>query len=150
MFVFSLEAVLKARIRKVEQAQLALARSQRAVQDIETRLAGNTGERRVRKEELRDRSAAGISADEFIVRRRHLNGLRVEGRRLTEELSGVLRVVDQRREELVAADREKKMVERLKEKARERYAREAKAREMKALDEFAVLGFARARRGGHA
>ncbi len=146
MFKFSLEAVLKVRTRKLEQAQLALAESLRAVADIETRLARLNRERRIGKEEMQNRSSEGISADEFIIRRRHLNGLRVKNRMLLEELEGCRKVAQKRREELAEAHKEKKMVDRLKEKAYIQYGREAKTREMKALDEFAVIGFARARR----
>ena len=150
MFNFPLEAVLKIRHRKLEQAQLALAESLRAVERIRGELSALTRERERGKEEMRNRSLEGLPADEFILRRRHLNGLRVKSGQLREELVGCHRVVAQRRQELVAADKEKKMVERLKEQAYVRYGQEVKAREMKALDEFAVIRFARARRNRHA
>lgn len=147
MFKFPLEAVLKVRIRKLEQAQLSLAEALRAVADLDGRILGLERERLLAKEEMATRSAQGIAADEFIVRRRHLNGMRVQARMLREELEGCRQVAAQRRLELAQSHKEKKMVDRLKEKAYEEYSREAKAREMKALDEFAVIGFARARRG---
>ena len=149
MFKFPLEAVLKVRTRKLEQAQLALAESLRAMADLERRLTGLDRERLMAKEEMRTRSAEGIAADEFIIRRRYLNGLRVKNRMLREELEGCRRVALQRRQELAQAHKEKKMVDRLKEKAYLEFSEEAKARERKALDEFAVIGYARARRGPH-
>ena len=150
MFKFSLEAVLKVRIRKLEQAQLALAESRRAVAAVEAELSAVERKRRTGKKEMRDRSVKGISADEFILRRMYLNGLRVESRQLREKLEGCLKAAEKRREELVSANKDKKMVERLKEQAYTRYSQEAKTREMKALDEFAVIGFARAGRAGNA
>ncbi len=146
MFKFSLEAVLQVRSRKLEQAQLSLAESLRAIREIEDRLARVDWRRRTGNEEMHRRSGEGISADEFILRRMYLNGLLAQSRQLKEELQKCRETAEKKRRELVAADKEKKMVERLKEQAYIRYGQEAKARETKALDEFAVIGFARARR----
>ena len=146
MFKFPLEAVLQVRSRKLEQAQLALAETLREIRDLEIKLAQVERKQRDGKKEMEKRSGEGISADEFILRRMYLNGLLAQARQFKDELAECRKKAHQRRQDLVAADRDKKMVERLKEQAYVRYGQEAKAREIKALDEFAVIGFARARR----
>ena len=143
MFRFNLEPVLKLRARTLEKAQVALAESQRAEAAVRTRLKGLGAEKERARLEFAARTAAGLKAEEYLLRRFHLDGL---GKRIQEtkkELAGCRKVVHKRRQELVKADREKKMTERLKELSYERYQEEMKLRELKALDEFSVLRFAR-------
>lgn len=144
MFTFSLEAVLKIRQRAVEQAQLDLAEEMREETRIRTDLANRIREREESRMDLLGRSTQGLSANEFLIRRLHLDGLRASVKELRAGLTEAQQRVEDRRQALIAADREKKAVERLKERAYEKYQEDQRRLEMKALDEFAVIGFARA------
>jgi flagellar FliJ protein len=144
MFRFNLEPVLKLRARTLERAQVALAESQRAEAAVMTRLKGLGAERERARQEFLARTAAGLKDEEYLLRRFHLDGLKKRIQETKQELAGCRKVVLKRRQELIKADREKKMVERLKEMAYQRYQEEMKLKELKALDEFSVLRFARA------
>jgi flagellar FliJ protein len=67
-----------------------------------------------------------------VVVRGELDGLRQQTRMLDEE-------IERRRLALVEADRQLRVLEKLKEKQQERFRREQDRREMKELDEMAAL-----------
>lgn len=143
MFQFNLEPVLKLRQRTLEKAQIALAESQRVEAAVLARLKGLGAEGEKARQEFLARIAVGLRAEEYILHRLHLDGLKRRIEETKKELAGCRKVVHKRRQDLLKADREKKMVERLKELAYERYQEEMKLKELKDLDEFSVLRFAR-------
>jgi flagellar FliJ protein len=146
LFQFSLEAVLKIRTRKLERAQLALANEMRIEAELTRRLDEAIVANRAGRADLVRMLAEGLAVNEFLLRHAYLEGLRKRSADLAAELASSQQSVSLRRKELVEADRDKRVVEKLKEKAWQRYQEEERQREFKLLDEFSVIGFNRARR----
>ncbi|MBW1712529.1 MAG: flagellar export protein FliJ [Deltaproteobacteria bacterium] len=147
MFRFSLEAVLNLRIREVEVAQIALAEEMRRAGDLKRNIDHLAGVEQEKIGELIQIETRGLKVAEYLLRRWHLDGLRARIERLSQDLTRCQEEVANRRQALMEANKKKKMVERLKEKAWQSYQEEERRRERKAVDEFSVLGYARTRGG---
>ncbi len=145
MFKFRLEAVLRQRQQQLEEAQLALAEAMRREIELRRLLGRLREEKEESRRELRRAEAEGLSADEFLLRRWHLDGLRLKIAQTAKKLEESVAEVHRRRSRLMEAAKRKKMVETLKHKAFSAYQAQERRQERIMLDEFAVLGFARAR-----
>ncbi len=148
MFRFSLEAVLRQRVRQFEVAQMALAEVRRQELEIKELIKNLEKGRDEAAAELTARESRGLSVDEFLLRRWHLEGLYQRMREAMASLSRCRAEAVKRRGVLVEATKKKKTVERLKEKAWRQHLAQERAQEQKAIDEFAVLSFVRRKEAG--
>jgi len=149
-FRFPLEALLRQRRRLLELAQMALAREMRREISLRGVIRHLRSRRQEGLEELARLGQEGMAAGDYLIRRWYLDGLSRQIERTQRDMARCQQDVARQRRAVVEASQNKKMVERLKEKACRRYEVEENQRQAKLLDEFAILGFTRrqgARRG---
>lgn len=145
-FAFRLARVQKLRERVRDQKQLAHAQAV----DYQHRVEGQIEQIRAFHEEQLDRLATEVQSGQFSVERalQHRNfgsvltGLQGQ---LHRQLEQVKHVVAARHADLVNAERDLRVLEKLGDRARQRYQEAQDRAEQTFLDELAVLGAIRAR-----
>jgi flagellar FliJ protein len=142
-FRFRLERVRALRERAEDEAKEAFAgamidrlRSEREMEETARRVA------EARDAQL-DATAAPVSATELMARQAYLERSERAHEASKEDLSRREHTVDERREELTEAARDRQALERLKEHRRTEFLRERDRVEALALDEIALNGFRR-------
>jgi flagellar FliJ protein len=142
-FRFRLERVRALRERTEDQAKQKFAgavqermRSERELEAAADRVA------KAREAQL-NASALPTSATELLARQAYLERSELDHRASQEDLGRSEQALEQRREELTEAARERQALERLKEHRRIEHAREQARIEAAALDEIALNGFRR-------
>lgn len=84
-----------------------------------------------------------LDVDRLLAAQRFELSLRVQERDIQQQLASIRAEVDRRREALVEADREVRVLEKLRDTKQERHAAAEQRSETKMLDEVALLGYAR-------
>jgi flagellar FliJ protein len=142
-FRFRLERVRALRERAEDEAKEAFAgamfdrlRSEREMEEAARRVA------EARDAQL-DATAAPVSATELMARQAYLERSERAHEASKEDLSRREHTVDERREELTEAARDRQALERLKEHRRTEFLRERDRVEALALDEIALNGYRR-------
>jgi len=142
-FRFRLERVRALRERAEDEAKEAFAgamldrlRSEQEMEEAAQRVA------QAREAQL-DATAAPMSATDLMARQAYLERSERAHAASVEDLSRHDQTVEQRREELTEAARERQALERLKEQRRNAFMREQAAAEAMVLDEIALNGFRR-------
>ena len=119
-FRFRLETLLKLRVRRRDERHEALAKAVQAEQIVADRVRNVAREieegREIRRGELQ---AAELNVDRLLRGGGHEMLLRAERTKLEQQLRQIGDELERRRAALVEADREVKMLERLKEKRQE-------------------------------
>ncbi|MGB6985087.1 MAG: flagellar export protein FliJ [Candidatus Aquilonibacter sp.] len=146
-FSFPLQPVLDHRKRIEDEKQLVVAQRKRALDEAEHELARLNEEFRLHAAMLRDnhkkletRELQCIYAHLQFLDRCIIAQIRIVAERRV--------ALDRARTELLAASKEKKIVEKLKERRRETYVTEAQRVEQKELDDGNARRFGRAQVGG--
>ncbi len=139
MFYFRLEKVLEYRKQLEDKAAQALSEALLRVEKIRRALA------RVQEETLENRIAllspqAAEGAFRLMVMD-YLEALRRDAKRLAGELRLWEEETDRRRAVAVAASRDRRLLEKLKEKQAERHARQERINEQRVYDETATLRY---------
>jgi flagellar FliJ protein len=138
-FRFRLETLLRLRQAARDQCRLRLAESQRADEELRRRLAGLGKEQERLHEHCRRAAGPGaidnerlIEADSYaaVLRREQ-----AELRRQRETLAGEIQT---RRDVLLQADRDARVLEKLRDRQHERHRQDQQRRESKQLDESAM------------
>jgi flagellar export protein FliJ len=111
-------------------------RSEQEMEDAAQRVADARGAQL-------DATATPASATELMARQAYLERSERAHEASKEDLSRHDQMVDQRREELTEAARERQALERLKENRRAEFMRQQAAAEAMVLDEIALNGFRR-------
>lgn len=142
-FRFRLEPVLQMRQRLEEQAQQALARAERQLHESERRLSAADDRLRAAYASAGEAERAGA---DVVVLTWHRNWIvartrDVEAGRL--EVQERLETRDLRLRQAQEALKQRRVLERFKERARHTFEAEAAHREMQAIDELATLRAAR-------
>ncbi len=142
-FRFRLERVRALRERAEDEAKEAFAgamidrvRSEQEMEEAARRVAD------ARDAQL-DATAAPVSATELMARQAYLERSERAHEASKEDLSRREQTVEERREELTEAARDRQALERLKEHRRTEFLRERDRVEALALDEIALNGFRR-------
>lgn len=146
-FAFALQPVLDHRKRIEDEKQLVVAQRKRALDEAERELERLNDEFRRHAAMLRD-SHKKLETRELQCIYAHLQFLDrciVAQIRIVAERRVAL---DRAREELLEASREKKVVEKLKERRREAFVLEGQRIEQKELDDNNARRFGRAQVGG--
>src|ERR1700757_140080 len=140
-FRFRLERVRALRERAEDEAKEAFAgamldrvRSEQEMDDAARRVA------QAREAQL-DATATPISATELMARQAYLERSERAHAASKEDLSRREQTVEERREELTEAARERQALERLKEHRRNEFMRQQAAAEAMVLDEIALNSF---------
>ncbi len=138
-FQFSLEQVLVYRIQLEEQAILALSRAQHTYQSQADVVNGLRTTLDEHEESLHD--ADDISAGEMYLWQIYKDRLVQDIRRAEQHMLELAKELNRRRREAVVKSRERKLLEKLKQKQAIRHAQEESSQEQKSFDEMATVRY---------
>ncbi len=138
MFRFRFDKVLRVRQIRETMARQVFARAQRQVQEIEENIARHRHEADELEQGLMERMASGLMATELRQCRNYIGYLDDEITALDRRLDEARQVADLRREELLGALKELKIMERLREIEKARYEDSERKRETQFMDEIAL------------
>ena len=139
MFTFRLEPLITIRDNELKERQLELAKAYEArkileedMQEIDRQLADGIAAARSLMQE-----GQTVNVESLLSFRRQEMFLRAQQNDLMETMETLDQEIERRRALVVAANKELKIVEKLKEKRYEKYLEEENKAEMKSMDEIA-------------
>lgn len=136
-FVFQLEAVLRQRQHVERQRQRELAEVQAQVAGFQDELRLLNGRVQNSTEDLRQNHLTGKLDLSFIAaHRRFMLAMQRKGVELMQKMALLQRQVEQARAALAEAAKQKKIIDKLRERQHERWLAEQNRREMLELDEI--------------
>jgi flagellar FliJ protein len=138
-FPFSLQPLLDWKRNLEEVAQIRLAAKTTLLKAQEEEIERLTLSRLAREEELRKKISRGIPAPEYVLYKRFAEESLAELRIRENQKRETLREIEKDREKLVQLSKEKKILERLKEKKRKAFLYEAEKNEQKKNDEMVII-----------
>lgn len=143
-FEFRFETLLKLRYADRRQRRMELAQALQAEQILEQQISALAEE----EQEIRSRccTAAGpgrVDVDELLDIHRYTAILKARAELLRDQQTRLKAEIDRRRQILVEADRQARLLEKLRERQLEQYRAEETRRETKELDEVAQRTSAR-------
>lgn len=140
---FKLQAVLDYRKVLEDQARQELARSLQQEADLLAHLAAEEQELTSLYEEFERRQQSGMSCDELRLYQNRISHKVETVARLVESLEKMQLQIARKRENVIEAGRDKKLLEKLKEKKTEAFQQEQRRKDNVALDEIATQQFRR-------
>jgi flagellar FliJ protein len=143
-FHFRLDTLLRLRLADRDQRRADLAKALRAEEALARQEALLRGEQREMAELSRKLASPGAAdIDRLLASHRYELVLKTQVQQLTGQIAQVAAEVERRRLALVEADRQVRVLEKLRDKqAADHQTREAK-RAQRELDEQALIGFTR-------
>jgi flagellar FliJ protein len=144
MFHFRLETLLRLRIAERDQRRADLAKALRAEEMLQSELQGvqrQQSELAVRGRQLK--SPGAVDVDALLQTHRYELVLLTQLRQLASQLVQVQTETERRRLMLVEADRQVRVLEKLRERQALAHRKQAERLENKQLDEQAILGHVR-------
>jgi flagellar FliJ protein len=143
-FRFRLETLLRLRLADRDQRRAELAKAQRAEDVLLVQADGLARERAETCELSRKLASPGAAdVDRLIASHRYELVLKARAGQLAGQLEQVRAEVSRRRQVLVEADRQVRVLEKLREKQQTAHNLREERREQKLLDERALIGFVR-------
>lgn len=136
---FRLHTVLNYRQRIQDRAQERLVRAKEKQESVESQIEREQDRLREMCRDFERRKSQGMSVGEILVCQNHIRHIRDRLAQLERDLQAARDEVVSREKELNRASREKKLLEKLKEKQDHRYVQFLEDKEKKELDEIAVL-----------
>lgn len=136
---FRLHTVLRYRRTLENWAQERLIRSREEEERLSNELDREQGCLRELCTEFEDRKRQGMNVGEILVYQNHLRRVRNMIAQRESELQSAREDVARKKQELSQRSRERKLMEKLKEKQDSRYEQYLEDKEKQELDEFAVL-----------
>jgi flagellar FliJ protein len=141
-FHFRLAPLLRLRESVRDERRTALAEAYRALDILSERQTAVEREIESLTGDYRRSSAPGaLDVDRLIRRHRHELLLRTNQKELARQHSILQQEIERRRDALVAADRDVRVLEKLRERQADRHAEIEAQREQKQLDEVATRRF---------
>lgn len=138
-FVFQLEGVLRHRERTEKERQRDLAVAQAEMMRLEGELTGLNQQVRQSTADVRDNHLVGrLDMGYLAAHRRYMLGMRRKALELAQKMAAQQRQVDDARQALAEASKQRKVMEKLKERQQQRWAAAMTLREDRALDELAT------------
>jgi len=144
-FKYDLESVLKVRAIKEKKEQEKFADKQRKYLEEKQREAAIEAEKKGKEEELRGVFKKGPISDfaKVLRRRSHLDVLRDDLDKQVEKVIDASKLLEEQRARLVASMKDKKIMEKHKEKKLDEYKKLMQELEIKFMDEIATVRFKR-------
>jgi flagellar protein FliJ len=143
-FRFRLETLLRLRLADRDRRRADLGKALRAGATLQQQAADLALEQRATAELSRTLSLPGAGdVDRLLSSHRYEMVLRGQSKQLAAQIVQVQAEVERRRLALVEADRQVRVLEKLREKQEEAYRTDELRREQQMLDEQAILGFGR-------
>ena len=138
-FIFPLQVLLNWKRTLEEFAQMKLTGEIRRLRKQEEEIERLALLRLSREEELRGKSLRGIQAGEYLLYKDYEEESRSELLFKEEEKKKTLRVVAEEREKLVTLTKERKILDRLKEKRFRTFLHQMDIRDQKEIDEMTAV-----------
>ena len=143
MYRFNLQVLLDYRKRVEEGIQIELSHVQRKLEEEKQLVTSYREEKNFYEEELLRREEREIDVEEGILYRDYLKGMRAKIKKQEEIVTRMRVELDKKREELLAVTKNRKILEKVKEKDWEKFARELARREGMFIDEVGIRGYLR-------
>jgi len=138
-FVFKLEGVLRQRKHAEQDKQRELAVKQKQFVELQQTLSGLQQSMQSANEDVRRNHLVGRLNLEFLAaHRRFLVGMQRQAVVTMQKLALALRAVDEARMELTEAAKQRKVIEKLREKQFARWREELAKREQAEMDEIGM------------
>src|SRR5262245_10867152 len=144
MFRFRLETLLRLRLAERDQRRTDLAKALRAEEMLrgeERTLEGQQIEAAARSRQLKSPGAANVDA--LLETHRYEVVLAAQRRQLKQQFAQVEAETERRRQALVEADRQLRVLEKLRERQAAAWKKENERQEVKQFDELAVVCYGR-------
>jgi flagellar FliJ protein len=143
-FRFRLDTLLRLRLADRDARRADLAKAQRAEDALVAQAAALADEQRETVELSRRLASPGAAdVDRLIAAHRYELVLKARSQQLTGQIDQVRAEVHRRREVLVEADRQVRVLEKLRDKQRAAHTAREQRLDQKTLDEQATIGFLR-------
>jgi flagellar FliJ protein len=142
-FKFQLQAVLEHRRHLEDLAKAEYAEKIGAQNQIKQQIAWLEDEHKRAREEMHLNSAGGMPANDYILANEYATVLRLQSLREQSKLPMLEIEIEAARQKLLEATRNRKVLEKLREKHLARYNKEMLSFEQKLMDEAAVSAFTR-------
>jgi len=137
-FQFRLTTLLRLREATRDERRMEIAQAYEARQILEQRAAEIAASRDEADASRRDELRRGqVNVDRLVDAQRHLLALKGEALVLQQQAEALAQETQRRHEALVAADRDVRVLDKLREKHRQRHHRQRRRAETKRLDEIA-------------
>jgi flagellar FliJ protein len=141
---FQLATLLRLREATRDKCRVELAEARRADEELRVELEQMMAERRRLEDECRRAIGPGaVDVDELVEAYRYAAALRAREERLRQERETLATEVDRRRQALLAADRDVKVLEKLRERRQAQHCLEEERQLAKQLDEAALQAVGR-------
>jgi flagellar FliJ protein len=144
MFRFRLETLLRLRLAERDQRRTELAKALRAEELLrgeERTLEGRQIEAAARSRQLKSPGAANVDA--LLETHRYEVVLTAQRRQLKQQIAQVEAETERRRQAVVEADRQLRVLEKLRERQAAAWKKENERQEVKQFDELAIVGYGR-------
>ncbi len=148
-FSFRYEVVLNTKIRAVEQALHALHKAQEPVEKLKAHIQSLQDEQEQVAHAMRNRELSHTSIDELESYQRYFNLIETKKISAQDDLLSAESNLAKQQQILKQAMKEKKMIEKLKEKQYNSWKESVKKWEEKLIDETAVLQHIRKGKGSN-
>lgn len=138
-FRFRLQAVLRHRLQIEEERQRALATVQQQLTTLTNELKAMDDQVEQANQDLRTNHLVGpVNVGYLTAHRRFIVGVRRQAMMLVQRMALVQKQVDEARLALAEAAKQRKIIEKLREKQLDRWRQEAARKEGDALDEIGM------------
>jgi len=138
-FVFKLEGVLRQRKHIEQQKQRELAQKQRQLVEVRTHLRQLQEKVQQANQDVRTNRLVGRLDMQFLAaHRRFLAGMQRQGVEIMQRIALAQRAADEAQAALADAARQRKVIEKLREKQFARWRAEMERRELAQLDEIGM------------
>ena len=141
MYRFNLQVLLDYRKRIEEGLQIELSLIQRELENAKQALLSSRQEKAHYEEELAEREAREVNLQESILYRDYLKGVRRKIKEQSDRVSTVKIEFDKKQEELLAATKNRKVLEKVKEKHAREFLQEVQKQERAFVDEVGIRRF---------
>jgi flagellar FliJ protein len=144
-FIFEPEKILTLRLYREQEAEIALGRAVSALTALERRLDALVPER---SRAAADRFAPGNGGAEILAHERYIRRLDILRDELLKEAALAELRVEEAHAEYIEASRDRKVLDKLKERRQKEYRKSLFAEEVRTLDDLAGGALARTLAGG--
>jgi flagellar FliJ protein len=145
---FQLQTVLDYRETKESQAQQSLAEARRMEHQLQQELERLHNDLRRLENEQEAKQAAGLECRELLLYQNGKECRRSRMRELEARIASARQEVERKRQDLLRASRDKKLLEKVKERQSERLCQHLLKQEQERMDEIATTSFVKGRTYG--
>ena len=143
MYRFNLQVLLDYRKRIEEGFQIELSLIQRELENARQALLSSRQEKTHYEEELAEREAREVNLQESILYRDYLRGIRKKIQEQRDRVATIKIEFDKKQEELLAATKNRKVLEKVKEKHAKEFMEELQKQERAFVDEVGIRRYQR-------